>query len=140
MTVQKKWYRLDKTERRRRIGNFACAISVFLLLPLVALVPSARSGWSEEDLGLIAALYALSLSVSSMQVGFFGILLFIGVLNTVSYKLYAGSSVSAAHSLAFWTIVGTCAMMVVERYIRHIREGESPFLFQSRERRINKEV
>lgn len=115
-------------QKGKRIQEYILCILFHLLFPLLPLLFeywSTRS-ISGRSLTIIAALYAITIGISSKNRAIFGLALFGGFILSVAYgarvadpKSYPGCEIAAIIVIFFILIAHG-----IERYIIHIKKGE----------------
>jgi hypothetical protein len=122
--------------------DFWTSVLLHLLLPLMPLVIEFNyTGYvSVRSLTMTASIYAFSIGVSSRNKVTLALCILIGLLNAGNYGLtiktkttevISNSTFDFFETGAFWLIVLTFAVHAIERYNRHVSEGEEFMLIKS---------
>ena len=122
--------------------DFWTSIFLHLVLPLMPLIIEFNyTGFvSIRSLTMTASIYAFSIGVSSRNKATLAFCILIGLLNAGNY----GSTIKTSKEIinnttydflnvgAFWLIVLIFGIHVVERFNRHVSEGEEFILIKNR--------
>lgn len=121
----------------KHVQNFLAALILAIFLPLVPLIMDA---WHFKALSitvvtLTAAMYGVSIGISSNNAAIFGLGIILGLIFSMAY----GMSLADPKSLtdcADWGIIAIGAMVLchgVERFNRHVSKREPFFVFGGNE-------
>jgi hypothetical protein len=111
-----------------RVQHFAFACCVQLLLPLMPLLLEfwIRGGVSDQTYTIIAAMYSISIGVTTKNIGMLGVSIFVAMAFSSAFG-YVTSGQPMHFSVAIpaqLTIISFILIHGVERYQRHVLAGE----------------
>lgn len=124
--------------------DFCTSILMHLLLPLMPLVFELNyTGFiSERSLTMTASIYAFSIGVSSRSKATLALCILIGLLNAGNYGLtiidldesngIINTTFNFLKLSSFWLIVLIFGIHTIERFNRHVSEGEEFMLIKNR--------